>query len=64
MKLAAHLKPTYCETFLQLLAANVDNTTLTDDAFRQFVENSLEIFQEGEVGVVPSGPSHDGRGPG
>lgn len=56
MKLAPKLKPTYCETFIQLLAANVDNMELDDDNFRRFVQNSLEIFETGRPGAEASLP--------
>jgi hypothetical protein len=33
------------EHFVQLLSANVDNRALSDEAFRQFVRNSLSVVQ-------------------
>jgi hypothetical protein len=53
MKLASNLKPKYCETFIHLLAVNVDNKEIDEKQFRQFVRNSLEIFEQGEVGAAP-----------
>lgn len=47
MRLAKKIDPAFAVNFLHTLAANVDNTSLDDDHFRAFVENSLEVFQEG-----------------
>ncbi len=35
--------------FVKTLAANVDNATLTDEAFRELVRNTLPIVTGGKV---------------